>query len=298
MDIKKITVLGCGTMGSGIAQVAAAAGITVTLRDINDDLVGKGIETITKNLQKAIDKEKITAQQRDAILGKIAGTTNLKEAVKDAKIVIEAATENVEIKKSVFKELEALCPSDTILATNTSALSITEIASELECPERVIGMHFFNPVYLMDLVELIKGTHTCAEVLSGSQEFVEKLGKTFVVITEAPGFIVNRLLIPMINEAIFILMEGIASKEDIDQAMKLGANHPLGPLALADLIGLDVCLEIMKTFYKEFADSKYRPCPLLTKMVRGNLLGRKTGVGFYDYGSGTPTGLQHSSKPV
>jgi len=283
MDIKKITILGAGTMGSGIAQAAATAGVTVSLRDISEEFVAKGIKTITKYLQSAVDKEKISAQEKDDILSRIIGTTDLKAAVKDAQIVIEAATENMEIKKKIFQELESLCSPETILATNTSALSITEIASALKDPARVLGMHFFNPAPIMNLVELVRGALTADDVFSVAREFVKQLGKTPVEVAEAPGFIVNRLLIPMINEAIFLLMEGIASKEDIDEAMKLGANHPIGPLKLADLIGLDVCLEVMKTLHKEFGDSKYRPCPLLSKMVRGGLLGRKTKMGFFDY---------------
>lgn len=283
MDIKRICVLGAGTMGSGIAQAAATAGFSVALRDINAAVIEKGIGAITGNLQRNVDKGRITPQEKGAILKRIIGTAELKEALKEAEYVIEAATEDMNIKKSVFRELDRMCLPEIILATNTSGLSITEIASAVRNPERVIGVHFFNPVPLMNLVELIKGACTSEGVLAVSRTLVEKMGKTPVEVREAPGFIVNRMLIPMINEAVCILMEGIASKEDIDQAMKLGANHPLGPLALGDLVGLDVCLKIMETLYREFGDPKYRPCPLLTKMVRAGLLGKKSGRGFYDY---------------
>lgn len=283
MDIKRICILGAGTMGSGIAQAAATAGIFVILRDIKDDIINRGISTITKYLQKSVDKDKITLQEKEAILRRIVGVVDLKEAIKDVGFIIEAATEDISIKKSIFKELDQVCSAETILATNTSCLSITEIASVVRNPERVIGVHFFNPAPIMNLVELIKGACTSDEVLAASKSLVEKMGKTPVEVREAPGFIVNRILIPMINEAVYILMEGIASKEDIDQAMMLGANHPIGPLALGDMIGLDVCLKIMDTLYREFGDPKYRPCPLLTKMVRAGLLGKKSGMGFYDY---------------
>ena len=278
----KILVIGAGAMGSGIAQVAAQAGNDVYLRDIDIKFVEKGLAGITKNLTKMADKGKISAEEKDAILGRIKGILTIEEG-KDADVVIEAAIERMDLKKKIFAELDEIVQPNAILATNTSSLSITDIASATKRPSQVIGMHFFNPVPVMALVEVIRGLAASDETYTTIRDLAKSLGKTPVLVEEAPGFVVNRILIPMINEAAYMVTEGVSSPEDIDTAMKLGANHPMGPLALGDLIGLDVCLAIMDVLYTEFGDSKYRAAPLMRKMVRAGHLGRKTGQGFFKY---------------
>jgi 3-hydroxybutyryl-CoA dehydrogenase len=269
-------------MGAGIAQVFAENGFTVLIKEVKDELYQRGLASIDKNLARSVKKEKISEEHKAATMARLSGTTNVKDLA-DCDLVVEAAVENMAIKKTIFAELDKVCKPSAILATNTSSLSITEVAISTERADKVIGMHFFNPVPVMKLVEVITGIataeETCAKILALSR----LLGKTAVEVKEAPGFVVNRILIPMINEAVGILADGVASAADIDLAMTLGANHPIGPLALADLIGNDVNLAIMEVLYEEYADSKYRPHPLLRKMVRGGLLGRKTGRGFFDY---------------
>jgi len=282
INMKKVGVLGAGTMGSGIAQVIAQGGYQVILRDIKEEYVEKGLKGINKNLKRSVKKERITQDKMDQTLANIDTTTEVSDLA-DVDLVIEAVNEDMELKKKIFKELDEVTKDDAILASNTSALSITEIATVTERPDKVVGVHFFNPVPVMKLVELIKSITTSDEAFEKVESLVKELGKSPVEVNEAPGFVVNRILVPMINEAAFLLNEGVASAEDIDTAMKLGANHPIGPLALGDMIGLDVCLAIMETLYDEFGDSKYRPCPLLKKKVRANQLGRKTGEGFYSY---------------
>lgn len=280
--MKKIGVLGAGTMGAGIAQVLLQGGYEVAMRARRESSIESGKAKIEKNFSKMVAKEKISEADKTEFLSKLQISTEL-DIFKDSDIIIEATTENMEAKKELAKQIDEICKEDAIFATNTSSLSITEIAACMKHPEKVIGMHFFNPVPAMKLVEVIKGFATDEAVNKEIIEMTKKIGKTPVQVEEGPGFVVNRILLPMINEGIGILADGLASAEDIDKAMKLGAGHPMGPLALADLIGLDVCLAIMETLYSEFGDSKYRPHPLLRKMVRSNNLGMKTGKGFFEY---------------
>lgn len=278
----KIFVLGAGTMGAGIAQTFAAKGFEVIIRDIKEEFVDRGLAGIHKNLDKLVAKGKLTEEEKEDILERLTGTTDMSLA-DDCDLVVEAAVENMQIKKQIFAELDEICGEETILATNTSSLSITEVASATKRPDKVIGMHFFNPAPVMKLVEVIRGMATSQETFEKVKEVALQLGKNPVEVAEAPGFVVNRILVPMINEAFGIMAEGIASPEDIDQSMMLGANHPMGPLALGDLIGLDVCLAIMDVLYKETGDTKYRAHSLMRKYVRAGWLGRKTGRGVYKY---------------
>ena len=278
----KVYVIGTGTMGAGVVQAFAQANIPVVMKSRTQASLDKAVGKISKSLAKLVEKGKVTQEYMDSVMANIGTTTNYADFV-DADLVIEAASEDMNLKKEVFAELAKICKPETIFATNTSSLSITEIAAITDRPAQFIGMHFFNPAPVMKLVEVIKGQMTSEETSNKIFELATAIGKTPVMVEEAPGFVVNRILVPMINEAVGIYAEGIASVEDIDSAMKLGANHPMGPLALGDLIGLDVCLAIMEVLYNEFADSKYRPHPLLKKMVRAGLLGRKSGQGFYKY---------------
>ncbi|MEN6462646.1 MAG: 3-hydroxybutyryl-CoA dehydrogenase [Syntrophomonas sp.] len=281
--MRKIAVLGAGKMGAGIAQVASQGGYSVILRDLQMGLVNVGLQTIENNLDKEIKKGNIEIPQKQQIMGRIRGTTDLAE-LSDVDLVVEAVVENIAIKKQIFAELDNICAPHTLLATNTSSLSITEIASVTKNPERVLGMHFFNPVPSVKLVELVKGIETTDEIICKAKSFVTNIDKKHVVVKkDSPGFLVNRLLVPYLNEAIFIYAEGIASKEDIDTAMKLGAGLPQGPLELADIIGLDTLYSEVLALYNEFKDPKYRPHPLLSTMVRGGYIGRKSGKGFYNY---------------
>jgi 3-hydroxybutyryl-CoA dehydrogenase len=282
MEIKTIGVVGAGQMGNGIAQVAAHSGFRVVMSDIADSFVQKGLATISKNLDRMVEKGKIISQKKDEITGRIKGTIKIGEMA-DVDFAVEAATENELLKLNIFKELDQVCRKEVILSSNTSSISITKIASATQRPSQVIGMHFMNPVPVMQLVEIIRSLQTSQETFNAVKSLAEKMGKTPVEANDFPGFISNRILMPMINEAIYTLFEGVGTPEAIDTVMKLGMNHPMGPLALADLIGLDTCLAIMEILYQGFGDSKYRPCPLLKKYVDAGYLGRKTGRGFYTY---------------
>ena len=282
MEVKRFGVIGSGQMGNGIAQVAAASGLDVVMSDIKEEFCEKGMGVISNSLGRLVKKEKISEQERSDILGRITTTTDLNDMA-SVDFVVEAAVEQQDLKFKIFEDLDRFCPADTILSTNTSSIPIGRIAARTGRPDKVIGMHFMNPVPLMKLVEVIKGMATSDETFDITWALCEKFGKTPAKSNDFPGFIANRILMPMINEAIFCLYQSVGEPEDIDTVMKLGMNHPMGPLALADLIGLDTCLAIMETLYDGFKDSKYRPCPLLRKYVEAGWLGRKTGKGFYDY---------------
>ena len=282
MATRTIGLVGAGTMGSGIAQAGALSGYDVTMQDISDQQVATGIKGITKSLERLAAREKISSDDQSSALARIQGTTTL-EDLSECDVVIEAATENIDLKIAVFGQLDELCKSDAILASNTSSLSITRLAAATRRPDRVIGLHFFNPVPIMKLVEIVRALQTSDETFTEMDTLTRQLGKEPVSVQDSPGFVVNRMLVPMINEAIFVLHEGLASAEEIDTAMKLGANHPIGPLALADMIGVDVCLFVMEILHNDFADSKFRPCPLLKNMVNAGYLGRKSGRGFFNY---------------
>jgi len=282
MDIKTLGVIGAGQMGNGIAQVAAMSGMDVIMNDISAEFVQKGLSNITKILSKNVAKEKISEAEKASILGRISSSTDL-EDMAGADFVVEAATENETLKFKIFKDLDSICPPQAILSTNTSSIPIGRIASQTQRPDKIIGMHFMNPVPVMRLVEVIRGLATSDETFKSTWDLAIKFGKTPAEANDFPGFIANRILLPMINEAVYSLYHGVGNKEDIDTVMKLGMNHPMGPLELADLIGLDTCLAVMETLYNGFNDSKYRPCPLLRKYVEAGWLGRKTGRGFYEY---------------
>ena len=280
--MKKVAVIGAGTMGNGIAHTAAQSGFDTVLVEVKQEYLDRGMSTIAKNLQRGVDKGKMTAAEKEEILARIKPTINVHD-VADADIVVEAILEDVDIKSSLFADLDRICKPEAILASNTSSISITKIAAVTKRPEKVIGMHFMNPVPLMALVEIIRGIATSNETYAAVEDLSKRMGKTPIEVNDYPGFISNRVLMPMINEAIFALYEGVATPDAIDGVMKLGMNHPMGPLTLADFIGLDVCLAILRVLEQGFGDPKYRPCPLLVKMVDAGWLGRKSGRGFYKY---------------
>ena len=281
-SIQTVGIIGAGTMGNGIAQACATRGIRVVMVDISEAAVAKGIATVTNSLDRLIKKEKISAEDKSAALELITGSTSY-DALKEAQLVIEAATESEGLKVKILQQLDNLLAPEVLLATNTSSISITKLAAVTQRADRFIGMHFFNPVPMMALVEIIRGLQTSDATHEAVKALAERLGKSPITVKNAPGFVVNRILVPMINEAFFVLAEGLASAEDIDAGMKLGCNHPIGPLALADMIGLDVCLAVMNVYFNEYNDSKYRPCPLLKEMVAAGYLGRKSGRGVYTY---------------
>ena len=282
MAITKVGIIGAGTMGNGIAQACAVVGLDVVMVDIADAALQKGVATVSSSLDRLVKKEKISAADKDAAMGRIQTSTDY-AAFKDVQIVIEAATENYELKLKILKQVDAVVGPEVLLASNTSSISITKLAAATSRADKFIGMHFFNPVPMMALVELIRGLQTSDATHEAVQALAQKLGKTPITVKNAPGFVVNRILVPMINEAFFVLSEGLASAEDIDAGMKLGCNQPIGPLALADMVGLDVCLAVMEVYLSEYGDSKYRPCPLLKELVAAGRLGRKTGRGVYSY---------------
>lgn len=282
LSIQTVGIIGAGTMGNGIAQACAVKGIRVVMVDISDAAVNKGLATVSGSLDRLVKKEKISADEKAAALALIQGSTSYDD-LKAADLVIEAATENEALKVKILQQVDAILGADAILATNTSSISITKLASVTKRADRFIGMHFFNPVPMMALVEIIRGLQTSDATHDAVKAMAERLGKSPITVKNAPGFVVNRILVPMINEAFFVLAEGLSTPEDIDAGMKLGCNHPIGPLALADMVGLDVCLAVMNVYFEEFADSKYRPCPLLKEMVAAGFLGRKTGKGVYTY---------------
>jgi 3-hydroxybutyryl-CoA dehydrogenase len=281
LAVEKVQVVGAGQMGSGIAQVAAQAGLAVHLTDVDEGALRKGLETVRKNLDRSVEKDRISRDEMDETLDRIEAGT---EYADDSDLAIEAVVETIEVKAEVFRALDERLGDEAILATNTSSISITELGSRTSRPERFIGMHFFNPVPVLGLVEVIRGLETSDETYETVSELAERLGKTPVAVQDSPGFAANRILLPMINEAVYCVMEGVAEPADVDTVMKLGMNHPMGPLALADLIGLDTCLHIMEVLHRGLGDDKYRPCPLLKRYVAAGRLGRKSGTGFYEYG--------------